>query len=310
MVPRGGDCKSCKEYTLWGDVIRGCYRRMYPSEAVITDKLKGKIKSSLRRKKGARTRRCKSSKEKGKPKLRSSSMSKSRQNDTFDSTNLITNSESEDILRPVKRRPGRPRKVLVVLSPPTKRQPSSRGSGKRKEPASATRGENFASSENEDNATPMKRKRGRPRKVLAVLSPPTKRQPSSQGSGKRKQPANSISATPGEIFDFIASSENEENVTPMKRKRGRPHKNLAILSAGASSLVSSPKAPRKSKTSVSRAKSRLSSKGKGNQSSSSLSTSDGGTFDLNTLVTSLGSEATSTPMKRKRGRPPKDMSLG
>ncbi|KAF8813687.1 hypothetical protein BYT27DRAFT_7083185, partial [Phlegmacium glaucopus] len=28
MVPRGGHCKSCKQYTLWGDVIRSCYRRM------------------------------------------------------------------------------------------------------------------------------------------------------------------------------------------------------------------------------------------------------------------------------------------
>ncbi|KAI0089436.1 hypothetical protein BDY19DRAFT_103460 [Irpex rosettiformis] len=27
MVPRGGDCHSCGEYTLWGDIIRGCYRR-------------------------------------------------------------------------------------------------------------------------------------------------------------------------------------------------------------------------------------------------------------------------------------------
>jgi hypothetical protein len=26
-VPRGGECISCREYTLWGDVIRGCYRR-------------------------------------------------------------------------------------------------------------------------------------------------------------------------------------------------------------------------------------------------------------------------------------------
>lgn len=28
MVPRGGICMHCHTYTLWGDVIRGCYRRM------------------------------------------------------------------------------------------------------------------------------------------------------------------------------------------------------------------------------------------------------------------------------------------
>ena len=27
LLPRGGSCKSCKTYVLWGDVIRGCYRR-------------------------------------------------------------------------------------------------------------------------------------------------------------------------------------------------------------------------------------------------------------------------------------------
>lgn len=27
LLPRGGNCKSCKSYVLWGDIIRGCYRR-------------------------------------------------------------------------------------------------------------------------------------------------------------------------------------------------------------------------------------------------------------------------------------------
>jgi len=27
LVPRGGECTSCHTYVLWGDVIRGCYRR-------------------------------------------------------------------------------------------------------------------------------------------------------------------------------------------------------------------------------------------------------------------------------------------
>ncbi|KAG9039258.1 Slx4p interacting protein [Tulasnella sp. JGI-2019a] len=27
MVPRGGECPSCKSWMLWGDLIRGCYRR-------------------------------------------------------------------------------------------------------------------------------------------------------------------------------------------------------------------------------------------------------------------------------------------
>lgn len=27
LIPRGGTCAACKSYILWGDVIRGCYRR-------------------------------------------------------------------------------------------------------------------------------------------------------------------------------------------------------------------------------------------------------------------------------------------
>ena len=27
MLPRGGECPSCTEYVLWGDVIRACYRQ-------------------------------------------------------------------------------------------------------------------------------------------------------------------------------------------------------------------------------------------------------------------------------------------
>ncbi|PSR75720.1 hypothetical protein PHLCEN_2v9011 [Hermanssonia centrifuga] len=27
LIPRGGECRSCHEYVLWGDIIRGCFRR-------------------------------------------------------------------------------------------------------------------------------------------------------------------------------------------------------------------------------------------------------------------------------------------
>lgn len=42
LVPRGGSCRSCHEYILWGDIIRGCYRRqrggvVQPEEAEEAD---------------------------------------------------------------------------------------------------------------------------------------------------------------------------------------------------------------------------------------------------------------------------------
>ena len=33
LLPRGGNCKSCQSYVLWGDVIRGCYRRRQGGKA-------------------------------------------------------------------------------------------------------------------------------------------------------------------------------------------------------------------------------------------------------------------------------------
>ncbi|KAF8972892.1 hypothetical protein BDZ97DRAFT_1649124, partial [Flammula alnicola] len=39
MIPRGGHCQSCGNYTLWGDVVRGCYRRLPPVERTGQDLL-------------------------------------------------------------------------------------------------------------------------------------------------------------------------------------------------------------------------------------------------------------------------------
>ena len=232
MVPRGGHCKSCMEYTLWGDVIRGCYRRMR-SYSLTAQELSDNLeiqdtKSTLRRKRSVSLRRLKSLKVK----------------------------ETQE---PSTSKPRRSRKNLEMLSSPTVRRLPSKGSKKRKQPANAvfaTEGEGLdlvASSDIEDNATPMKKKRGRPRKYLALLSPgasssvATIRRLSSKGSKKRKQPANVVFATEGEDFEFVVSSEIEDNATPMKKKRGRPRKDLAILSPGASSSVAPPQPLKRSR---------------------------------------------------------------
>ena len=214
MVPRGGHCKSCMEYTLWGDVIRGCYRRMR-SYSLTAHELSDNLeiqdtKSPLRRKKSVSPRRRKSSKVKETQVPCSSSTSK----------------------------PRRSRKSLEVLSSPTIHRPPSKGSKKRKQPANAvfaTDGEDLdlvESSEIEDNAIPIKKKRGRPRKDLAILSPGASSsvappQPTKRSRNPKKK------ASPVKLE--LSSKE-----IPIKKRRGRPRKDLAILSPGASSLVAPP----------------------------------------------------------------------
>lgn len=36
VIPRGGSCPICRSYVLWGDVVKGCYRR-YAGKAIQED---------------------------------------------------------------------------------------------------------------------------------------------------------------------------------------------------------------------------------------------------------------------------------
>jgi structure-specific endonuclease subunit SLX1 len=48
LVPRGGTCTSCCTYTLWGDIVRGCYRRMAGgSNDILDDDEVGLFESDL-----------------------------------------------------------------------------------------------------------------------------------------------------------------------------------------------------------------------------------------------------------------------
>ena len=273
IVPRGGHCKSCKQYTLWGDIIRGCYRRMPPSEVAtppldidtddmfVSDSLEvqGITQPSRRRKKRPPTKPCKSSKEKEKQSLCPSSPSIGSESEIFDLSNLVTSSESSDIPGPVKKKPRRPRETLAALSPPTIPQLSLKG------------------------------------------------------SRKAEQPANSVSTSTLNLSNLAASSEIEDNATLLKGKGGRSRRDLAVPSPGATSSGLSPQPPkafRTTKRSVSpSANPKPCSKGKGNHPFMSLSMGEGETPDFYNLVASSGCEATSTPVKRKRGRPIKDVPL-
>jgi len=37
IIPRGGTCPSCKKYTLWGDIVRGAYRRLKGGQKAVEE---------------------------------------------------------------------------------------------------------------------------------------------------------------------------------------------------------------------------------------------------------------------------------
>ena len=186
-----------------------------------------------------------------------------------DNLDLVASSDIDDNATSVKRKRGRPRKDLAILSPAASSSVSSRRPGKasrnprksaspalsdnlevpetksplrrKKSASSVKRRKSSKEKEKQELCSSSTSKPRKSRKRLEVLSPPTIRRLPSKGTKGSKKPANSVITTEGENLDLVASSEIEDNATSVKRKRGRPRKDLAILSPGASSSASSPR---------------------------------------------------------------------
>ncbi|KAJ6497838.1 hypothetical protein C8R45DRAFT_984418 [Mycena sanguinolenta] len=189
MIPRGGHCKSCRQYILWGDVIRGIYRRsaggaLAAEEEGDDDALfLSDIESD-----GAVP--LKSAKAKGKTKAAPALLQgKESSGETFDFN--VSSSTESDAPSP-RKRPARSLTAAPKSSPlkrtnsaepdpppPRKRVSKSAavGSPKRGRPRlvpqqESSEGEAFdfnVSSSTSEPSSP--RKRGRPRSVVPVLSP-------------------------------------------------------------------------------------------------------------------------------------------
>ncbi|KAF8198002.1 hypothetical protein BJ912DRAFT_1039597 [Pholiota molesta] len=314
LIPRGGNCPSCGTYTLWGDIVRGCYRRLPPAERngpqhpdiasddmFVTDEdsdseatPRRRSKSPTKRRRSS-TRRRRSRKQKGK-----ATVTESSEGESFDFDNIASSSESDNVT-PMKRRPERPR-----LTPSSKA--SSSTTAKRKDkttisnlltPNILSNANNIASSSDSSPATPVKRS-PRPRKIMAFASPDTSpsKSPSTSTTTKRKGKTTiSNPLTPnneGELVEVsnIASSSNSGPTTPVKRSPARPRKIVAFASPDTSPDVS---------PTISTATKR---KGKAKVSNLSTPNNTAKLVNVGSIASSSDSESVAS-VKRSPGRPRK-----
>lgn len=196
MIPRGGRCKSCHTYVLWGDVIRGMYRRS--AGGALPDEDEGDddelFLSDIESDAAVAP---KSSKAKGKAKATSPKRGRtlqereSSEGEAFD-FNVSSSTESEP---PSPRKQGRPRtnSTVAVIAP----KPSPRKRAKSSSPA-------------EPNPPPSKK---RATKSTA---------PAGSSNGRKAKPVQQEEhSSEGEVFDFNVSSSTESE-PPSPRKRDRP----------------------------------------------------------------------------------------
>ncbi|KAF9070888.1 hypothetical protein BDP27DRAFT_573136 [Rhodocollybia butyracea] len=226
LVPRGGSCPSCANYVLWGDVVKGCYRRaaggavtveedeealdgMYTSDSLAQDDTGSDVEGSIGKGKA---------KEKGKAKVkRTISPRKKRelgrvesgsssQGEQFDFHKVEEEQYSYD---PDSRTRTSPYKLKIGKTQVTLPTPVTPRARKSK-----------SASRSPSEATPKKRARTKKEKVLGYES----------------------SESEGERFDFDAvergSEDDDEGVPGVpKRKVGRPRKIPGLDEAGPSSAL-------------------------------------------------------------------------
>lgn len=126
MIPRGGECSQCHNYVLWGDIVRGCYRRANglhagaapPEIEEDPDLSESAMLAVSPLKKSTR-------KGKGKEKVTGRAAAKrivlgdirtdSEPGEFFDldAVSSGTESEEEEVPLAVRRKPGRPRKASL-----------------------------------------------------------------------------------------------------------------------------------------------------------------------------------------------------
>jgi len=315
LIPRGGYCPSCKNYTLWGDVVKGSYRRLQSAEGntlgvvaepddmfvsdeeddLVTPKKtkkaaakspKGTKKSTSASPSTSKRRKSRStSKTIGKTKI-TSARSKSRpRSSTSGSSDGSSEGEEFDFSRIVSSSEG-------GLEPASAK---SRQRGRPRKSASSSSSEceqfnfiNIASSSESDVNTPSKKAK------ITPTTTPTKKQKKGRTLSKSRTRMAEADKSGVEIFDLTnvgSSSDSEgEDAGDMsgKRKQGRSRKEPALTTSVPSRTIST-----------------LTTKTRGRPRKSS--SSSGEKFDFSNITSTSASEDEGSAFtKRGRGRPRKE----
>ncbi|KAF4620764.1 hypothetical protein D9613_000533 [Agrocybe pediades] len=254
IVPRGGHCKTCGDYTLWGDVIRGCYRRApatakdgADSTLTADDLFVSDDDDEVTPKKQKRTSERRSTAKltrASRKKAKTKDIPQSSDCESFDFTNIVSSSDSESAVTPVKRRLGRsPKNVTHVVAKIPK--PRSRSASPSLKDSRVVRGkaeaipisallalDNNINIDNKKDIMPTKKK-SRVAKAPASHLPsvedtipiPAKKKP----SRKRANAASSSSANPKEQ----PKSKQREAETKKSRSnhKNRPARRLSTSSS-------------------------------------------------------------------------------
>lgn len=253
---------SCNDYILWGDVIRGCYRRQAALESngqhpdVASDDmfLSDEDEDVVLEDTPVKKRRASWSKSPRsmKGKQRAQESSQSSEGESFDFTNLNSSSESDVATPLAKRKPGRPRKHPGVFSSvvtpalPSRARKTSvspsrtsvRKMGTKENPISLSSGS--SSSLDGERSPSTEKKSGRPRKNTSTAMPdPLSPVSSLAGEGIKGG---------GSLDNRVAPSKSTgHEISLLKPKRGRPRKNSGLSSPEAPSVRTPKKStPKKS----------------------------------------------------------------
>lgn len=130
MIPRGGDCQGCQKYVLWGDLVRGCYRREQGSAGDIPSEGEDDLKSDQSEssamdlvyaetpgKAKRRTKLAGKSKSSAKKLLLPSNIAvRSESGESFDLDAISSATDDSQGLQVTPKTRGRPRKLQTALS--------------------------------------------------------------------------------------------------------------------------------------------------------------------------------------------------